>query len=142
MANLDTQANPILLECHKVTKSYSGVVVLKDVDFSLKRAEIHALVGENGAGKSTLIKVITGVTPRDSGTIAFDGHDLPIEHTKAEALSLGIGVIYQELSLIPGLTDRAEHLPDARAAAARRTDQLQEDECRLRRRSSTSTTSP
>ena len=104
MANLDTQANPILLECHKVTKSYSGVVVLKDVDFSLKRAEIHALVGENGAGKSTLIKVITGVTPRDSGTIAFDGHDLPIEHTKAEALKLGIGVIYQELSLIPGLT--------------------------------------
>jgi ABC-type sugar transport system ATPase subunit len=80
------------------------VVVLKDVDFSLKRAEIHALVGENGAGKSTLIKVITGVTPRDSGAIAFDGHDLPIEHTKSAALDLGIGVIYQELSLIPGLT--------------------------------------
>ncbi len=104
MANLDTQANPILLECHKITKSYSGVVVLKDVDFSLKRAEIHALVGENGAGKSTLIKVITGVTPRDSGTMVFDGHDLPIEHTKSAGLSLGIGVIYQELSLIPGLT--------------------------------------
>ena len=48
MANLDIQTNPILLECHNVTKSYSGVVVLKDVDFSVKRAEIHALVGENG----------------------------------------------------------------------------------------------
>ena len=104
MANLDNQADPILLECHNVTKSYSGVVVLRDVDFSVKRGEIHALVGENGAGKSTLIKIVTGVTPRDSGTIAFDGHDLPIEHTKAQALSLGIGVIYQELSLIPGLT--------------------------------------
>ena len=74
------------------------------MDFSVKRGEIHALVGENGAGKSTLIKIITGVTPRDSGTIAFDGHDLAIQHTKAQALGIGIGVIYQELSLIPGLT--------------------------------------
>lgn len=104
MATFNTQASPNLLECHNVTKSYSGVVVLKDVDFSVKPAEIHALVGENGAGKSTLIKIITGVTPRDSGTIVFDGHDLPIDHTKAAALNYGIGVIYQELSLIPGLT--------------------------------------
>jgi len=104
MANIESQASSILLECHKITKSYSGVVVLREVDFSLKHAEIHALVGENGAGKSTLIKVITGVTPRDSGTIVFDGHDLPVDHTKAAALNLGIGVIYQELSLIPGLT--------------------------------------
>ncbi len=99
-----TQVNPILLRCRNVTKSYSGVVVLRDVDFSVKRGEIHALVGENGAGKSTLIKVVTGVTPRDSGDIVFDGHELPIEHTKSAALALGIGVIYQELSLIPGLT--------------------------------------
>jgi ribose transport system ATP-binding protein len=104
MADSDTQVSPILLRCHNVTKSYSGVVVLRDVDFSVKRGEIHSLVGENGAGKSTLIKVVTGVTPRDSGEIVFDGHELPIEHTKAVALSLGIGVIYQELSLIPGLT--------------------------------------
>jgi ribose transport system ATP-binding protein len=104
MADSDTQVSPILLRCHNVTKSYSGVVVLRDVDFSVKRGEIHALVGENGAGKSTLIKVVTGVTPRDSGEIIFDGHELPIEHSKAVALSLGIGVIYQELSLIPGLT--------------------------------------
>ncbi len=104
MATLDTRASSTLLECHEITKSYSGVVVLRNVDFSLKRGEIHALVGENGAGKSTLIKVITGVTPRDSGTIMFDGHDVPINHTKAAALNLGIGVIYQELSLIPGLT--------------------------------------
>jgi ribose transport system ATP-binding protein len=103
-ADLQNLADPTLLECHHVTKSYSGVVVLRDVNFSVKRGEIHSLVGENGAGKSTLIKVVTGVTPRDSGTIAFDGHDLPIEHTKAAALRMGIGVIYQELSLIPGLT--------------------------------------
>ena len=99
-----TMAEQILLECRNVYKSYSGVVVLKDVDFSMKRGEIHAVVGENGAGKSTLIKVITGVTPHDSGEITFDGHTIPIQHSKAAAQSLGIAVIYQELSLIPGLT--------------------------------------
>ena len=104
MAHPDSQTAPVLLECRAITKSYSGVVVLKDVDFSVRQGEIHALVGENGAGKSTLIKIITGVTPRNSGSINFAGHDLPIDHTKAGALGLGIGVIYQELSLIPGLT--------------------------------------
>ena len=93
-----------LLECRHIIKSYSGHVVLKDVDFSMKRAEVHALVGENGAGKSTLIKIVTGVTPRDSGEIVFDGHTIPVEHSKSAALALGIAVIYQELSLIPGLT--------------------------------------
>jgi ribose transport system ATP-binding protein len=99
-----THTNGTLLECRHIVKSYSGVTVLKDVDFSMKRGEIHALVGENGAGKSTLIKIITGVTPRDSGEIVFDGRDIPIEHSKLAAQSYGIAVIYQELSLIPGLT--------------------------------------
>ncbi len=104
MIHPQPQGNSILLECRHVVKSYSGVTVLKDVDFSMKRAEIHAVVGENGAGKSTLIKIITGVTPRDSGEIVFDGRPLPIEHSKAAAQRYGIAVIYQELSLIPGLT--------------------------------------
>ena len=99
-----TNTNNTLLECRHIVKSYSGVTVLKDVDFEMKRGEIHAVVGENGAGKSTLIKIITGVTPRDSGEIVFDGHAIPIEHTKLAAQNLGIAVIYQELSLIPGLT--------------------------------------
>jgi ribose transport system ATP-binding protein len=101
----DDRKDPdILLECRHITKSYSGHVVLRDVDFSMKRAEVHALVGENGAGKSTMIKIITGVTPRNSGEIVFDGHEIPIDHSKQAALDLGIAVIYQELSLIPGLT--------------------------------------
>ena len=58
-----TNTNNTLLECRHIIKSYSGVTVLKDVDFEMKRGEIHAVVGENGAGKSTLIKIITGVTP-------------------------------------------------------------------------------
>ena len=101
----DDRKDPdILLECRHITKSYSGHVVLRDVDFSMKRAEVHALVGENGAGKLTMIKIITGVTPRNSGEIVFDGHEIPIDHSKQAALDLGIAVIYQELSLIPGVT--------------------------------------
>ncbi len=56
-----------------ITKSFPGVTALEDVDFSLQKGEIHALMGENGAGKSTLIKVITGVEHPDRGVIEFDG---------------------------------------------------------------------
>ena len=96
--------NDILLECVGVDKSYNGPMVLTGVDFSLKRGEIHSLVGENGAGKSTLIKIVTGVTNRNAGTMVFDGTDIPIEHSKKAAQGLGIAVIYQELSLIHGMT--------------------------------------
>jgi len=94
----------VLLECKGITKSYSGPLVLDNVDFSVRRGEVHSLVGENGAGKSTLIKIVTGVTNRDSGSIAFDGASIPIEHSRRASQDLGIAVIYQELSLIPGMT--------------------------------------
>jgi len=96
--------NDILLECTGIDKSYNGPMVLAGVDFSLKRGEIHSLVGENGAGKSTLIKIVTGVTNRNAGTMVFDGTDIPIVHSKKAAQGLGIAVIYQELSLIHGMT--------------------------------------
>jgi len=94
----------LLLVCRTITKSYNGPVVLSDVDFSMKRGEVHALVGENGAGKSTLIKIITGVTNRNSGEMLFEGTAIGIEHSKVASQSLGIAVIYQELSLIHGMT--------------------------------------
>lgn len=94
----------LLLECRGIDKNYNGPQVLSGVDFFLRRGEIHALVGENGAGKSTLIKIITGITNRNAGTIAFDGHDVPLEHSKSASEKLGIAVIYQELSLIHGMT--------------------------------------
>ena len=93
-----------LLECRSFTKSYSGHVVLDAVDFSVRRGEVHSLVGENGAGKSTLIKIVTGATGRDSGDMVFDGSVVPLEHSRRDAEELGIAVIYQELSLIPGMT--------------------------------------
>ena len=94
----------LLLECRGIDKNYNGPQVLSNVDFSLRRGEIHALVGENGAGKSTLIKIITGITNRNAGSIVFDGHTIPVEHNKNASEKLGIAVIYQELSLIHGMT--------------------------------------
>ncbi len=93
-----------LLECRGIDKNYNGPQVLSGVDFSLRRGEIHALVGENGAGKSTLIKIVTGITNRNAGSIVFDGHEIPVEHSKNASEKLGIAVIYQELSLIHGMT--------------------------------------
>jgi monosaccharide-transporting ATPase len=86
-----------------IYKSFPGVQALEDVDFSLKRGEIHALVGENGAGKSTLIKVLTGVERQDSGTITLAGKEVLI-HSPQHAQALGISTVYQEINLCPNLT--------------------------------------
>ncbi len=76
---------------------------LDAVDFSVRRGEIHALMGENGAGKSTLIKVLTGVYPRDAGTVLCDG--LPIDPRSPKAAeAVGISTVYQEVNLIPHLS--------------------------------------
>jgi len=96
--------NDDLLLCAGIDKSYNGPQVLSGVDFSLRRGEIHSLVGENGAGKSTLVKILTGVTQRDRGSMVFDGREIPLEHGRTAAQALGIAVIYQELSLIHGMT--------------------------------------
>jgi ribose transport system ATP-binding protein len=94
----------MLLRAEGINKSFSGTRVLKNVKLEIKKGEVHALMGENGAGKSTLIKILTGVYPRDAGTINFDGHEVALNFTRTDARKLGIAVIYQELSLIPTLT--------------------------------------
>jgi len=88
-----------------IDKSFPGVRALRNVDFTLCKGEIHALMGENGAGKSTLIKVLTGVYLKDAGEIHIEGIDKPI-HIKApqEAQKLGISTVYQEITLCPNLT--------------------------------------
>ncbi|MDR1174822.1 MAG: sugar ABC transporter ATP-binding protein [Treponema sp.] len=88
-----------------IGKTFPGVHALRDVDFTLRRSEIHALMGENGAGKSTLIKVLTGVYPRDSGQIYIDGSDKAVNiKSPREAQELGISPVYQEITLCPNLT--------------------------------------
>lgn len=86
-----------------INKSFPGVKALQNVDFSLNKGEIHALMGENGAGKSTLIKVLTGVYSKDGGTINLDGKVVSI-HSPQDAQNLGISTVYQEITLCPNLT--------------------------------------
>ncbi|MCX7774947.1 MAG: sugar ABC transporter ATP-binding protein [Rectinemataceae bacterium] len=100
----EARSREILLSCKGIVKSYNGPIVLDHVDFSVYRGEVHSLVGENGAGKSTLIKIITGATNRNEGDIIFDGKPIPLEFSRRDAQAAGIACIYQELSLIPGMT--------------------------------------
>ena len=92
-----------LLQLQKVRKVFPGVLALDDVDFSARRGEIHAIMGENGAGKSTLIKVLTGAYPRDGGRMLLDGAEIS-PRSPQEALRLGISTVYQEVNLIPWLS--------------------------------------
>jgi galactofuranose transport system ATP-binding protein len=86
-----------------IEKSFSGVKALDGVDFSVRKNEVHALMGENGAGKSTLIKILSGIYQKDSGEIFLDGKK--IDHqTPIEAQNEGISTIYQELNLVPYLS--------------------------------------
>jgi monosaccharide-transporting ATPase len=92
-----------LVKMKGIDISFPGVHALENVDFTLRRGEIHALVGENGAGKSTLIKVLTGVEHQDSGTITLDGKEVSIKSPQ-HAQELGISTVYQEINLCPNLT--------------------------------------
>jgi ribose transport system ATP-binding protein len=86
-----------------IAKSFGGVAALEHVDFSVRKGEIHALLGGNGAGKSTVLKMLSGVHKPDKGEIWINGVKLA-EHTPEAARRLGIAMIFQEMSLIPSLT--------------------------------------
>ena len=92
-----------LLSAHHINKSFSGVHVLKDVQFSLRAGEVHALLGENGAGKSTLLKTLFGIYMPDSGTLSIQGQPVTLRSPK-DAQTHGIAMIHQELALIPELS--------------------------------------
>ncbi|MCD7842245.1 MAG: sugar ABC transporter ATP-binding protein [Lachnospiraceae bacterium] len=92
-----------ILEVKNVTKTYPGVVALDNVSFDVEKGEILALIGENGAGKSTVIKTISGAITPDSGTITIDGTTYE-KLTPSIARNAGIGVVYQELNLVPSLS--------------------------------------
>jgi ABC-type sugar transport system ATPase subunit len=82
---------------------YSGVVVLRDVDFELRGGEIHALLGENGSGKSTLIKVLTGAVRPTGGTLFLDGEPVAFA-TPQQAQAAGVAVVHQNYNLFPDLS--------------------------------------
>ncbi|MDP3011491.1 MAG: sugar ABC transporter ATP-binding protein [Candidatus Hydromicrobium sp.] len=92
-----------VLQVKGLDKSYIGVHALDHVDFDLNEMEIHALLGENGAGKSTFMKILDGSVIKDGGRIFINGQEVNITNPH-QAQQLGIGMVYQELSLIPNLT--------------------------------------
>ena len=93
----------VLLEMRQIDKIFPGVRALSKVDFTLRAGEIHSLMGENGAGKSTLVKVLTGVYPRDGGTIRLNGQEIAPK-TPKEAQESGISTVYQEVNLCSNLS--------------------------------------
>ena len=95
----------VLLEMRGITKTFPGVTALDNVSMSVRRGEIHALVGENGAGKSTLMKILSGVYPHGEyeGEILFEGREARFPDIRASE-ALGIVIIHQELALIPHLS--------------------------------------
>lgn len=95
----------VVLEMKNIHKSFPGVRALQGVDFTLRKGEIHALMGENGAGKSTLIKVLTGVYGKDEGDIFLEGNEGAVSiHSPQDAQNLGISTVYQEITLCPNLS--------------------------------------
>jgi len=93
----------VILKMEGICKSFPGVRALHNVDFTLKKGEIHALMGENGAGKSTLIKIITGVYQKDAGQIYLEGKPVHFRSPQ-DAQNMGIGAVFQEIALCPNLT--------------------------------------
>ena len=91
------------VELLNISKSFGGIVALKNVTLKVRSGEIHALLGENGAGKSTLMKILAGAYSKDSGKVLIDGTEVDIRNTH-DSKKLGIGIIYQEFSLVPALS--------------------------------------
>ena len=92
-----------ILKLEHINKQYPGVRALDDVDFDVAAGEVRALLGKNGAGKSTLVKILSGAVTPDSGSILVDGKEVAIS-TPQDAFAQGISTVYQEMSLVPGLT--------------------------------------
>ena len=96
--------SPVILELKNVSKTFSGVTVLKNIDLEIRKGEVHALLGENGAGKSTLIKIISGYHSMDEGgELMVQGKKMEIRNPR-DSIKAHISTIYQELTLCPHLT--------------------------------------
>ena len=93
----------MIISVENIVKEFSGVRVLDHVNFSLKKGEVHALLGENGAGKSTLMKILAGVYQKTSGTITVEGKCMDFKN-RSDADAHGIGIIFQEFSQVPQLS--------------------------------------
>jgi ABC-type uncharacterized transport system ATPase subunit len=94
---------PLAVEMRAVTKRFPGVLANDQVDFELRRGEIHALLGENGAGKSTLMNILGGLYRPDAGTMVINGRPATMNSPR-DAIALGIGMVHQHFMLVPSQT--------------------------------------
>jgi ABC-type uncharacterized transport system ATPase subunit len=97
-----TAAAPAV-ELHGITKRFPGVVANHDIDITVRRGTVHAIVGENGAGKSTLMKILYGMQRPDEGSITVDGREVSF-HSPSDAIRAGIGMVHQHFMLADNLT--------------------------------------
>ncbi len=96
--------NDIILEMKNILKIYpNGIVANNNISFSIKKGEIHALLGENGAGKTTLMRILFGIEKHEEGEIFLYGKKVEIKSPQ-EAIDLGIGMVHQHFMLVPSLT--------------------------------------
>ncbi|MBD3287948.1 ATP-binding cassette domain-containing protein [candidate division KSB1 bacterium] len=93
----------VILKMQNICKTFPGVVALENINFDLRRGEVHILLGENGAGKSTLVKILSGAYQKTSGDILFENKEIEIKNP-GHAQDLGIAIIYQELNLVSHLS--------------------------------------
>src|SRR6266852_3762451 len=97
------QSTPFAVEMRNITKTWPGVVANDHINLTVRKGEIHALVGENGAGKSTLMNILYGLIHPDSGEIFINGQTVHITGPR-DAIRMGIGMVHQHFMLIPPLT--------------------------------------
>ena len=95
--------SPVAVELQGITKRFPGVVANRDVNITVRRGSVHAIVGENGAGKSTLMKILYGMQRPDEGTISVEGSQLTLT-TPADAIAAGIGMVHQHFMLADNFT--------------------------------------
>ena len=122
-----------ILELSGIGKTFGGVTALTGVDFTLREGEVHGLIGENGAGKSTLMKIIAGVHAGYEGEMRLDGRPVHFRGAK-DALAAGIGMVHQELSIVPALERGRERVSRPPAHQRRRHGALARDGARGPRR--------
>ncbi|MER7107921.1 ABC transporter ATP-binding protein [Streptomyces sp. NPDC000229] len=91
------------VELRGITKRFPGVVANHDIDITIRKGTVHALIGENGAGKSTLMKILYGMQKPDEGTITIDGKQVSFS-SPADAIAIGIGMVHQHFMLADNLT--------------------------------------
>jgi ABC-type uncharacterized transport system ATPase subunit len=100
-----TEDSPVVnaIEVRGVTKRFPGVVANSDVNITIRKGTVHALIGENGAGKSTLMKILYGVQKQDEGTLTVNGEQVSFS-SPSEAIAVGVGMVFQHFMLADNLT--------------------------------------